>query len=57
MLADRADWFEIRRKMIEPVVGDFARSKQIKVETFGLISLPQERSGFCEIMVVKPTLL
>lgn len=32
MLADRADWFEIRRKMIEPVVGDFARSKQIKVE-------------------------
>ena len=31
-MADRADWFDIRRKMLEPIVGDFARLKHIKFE-------------------------
>lgn len=63
VLADRADWFEIRRKMIEPVVGDFAQSKQIKIEhiridftALGAERFLQNHGGQADV-VIAPSLL
>ena len=63
MLADRADWFDIRRKMLEPIVGDFARSKQIKFEhtridfaTSGAERFLRNHGGQADL-VIAPSLL